>query len=111
MFEEDRWPPNHPPAQLLQIEHRQIDAGIEAYTTGTGAGAETALDDSDATTVAAAAEHLLAVLGSHNAKEEPVLYPHISDAVGADAASKLVDFIESGSMPEGWVCATARPLH
>lgn len=146
-------------AQLLETEHRQIDAGIEAYTkTEAGAGLdalqdaidglrrhiyleeafcfdalrarglmmpvmvmlrehgelwrscdriEKSLDDADDEATTAEAEKLLGLLDSHNGKEEPVLYPHISEAIGPDANADLLKFLDTGTMPEGWICATA----
>ncbi len=50
---------------------------------------------------------LLAQLERHNSKEEPILYPHADAVLGAPASEELVAFLESGRMPEGWVCAQA----
>jgi iron-sulfur cluster repair protein YtfE (RIC family) len=47
---------------------------------------------------------LLAQLDKHNAKEEPILYPHADRVLGAPASSELVAFLEIGRMPPGWVC-------
>ncbi|GAA4675712.1 hemerythrin domain-containing protein [Gordonia humi] len=143
-------------AQLLEAEHREIDAGIAAYTADPAHGAaalRTAVDSLrrhiyleeefcfDALrerglmmpvmvmlrehgeiwalcdhAVAAldscedssrSAHRLLAVLDAHNGKEEPVLYPHIGEAIGDDASADLLDFLDTGTMPDGWVCATA----
>lgn len=50
---------------------------------------------------------LLAQLDIHNAKEEPIIYPQ-GDAVLTDEAKRdLRAFIDSGRMPQGWVCAQA----
>ncbi len=51
---------------------------------------------------------LLAQLERHNSKEEPILYPHADAVLGAPASEKLVAFLESGRMPDGWVCAQGR---
>jgi regulator of cell morphogenesis and NO signaling len=51
--------------------------------------------------------HLLDLLTSHNAKEEPIIYPQ-GDAVLSDQAKRdLREFINSGHIPEGWSCAQA----
>lgn len=50
---------------------------------------------------------LLAQLEQHNSKEEPILYPHADDVLGAPASAELKAFIRSGRMPDGWVCASA----
>lgn len=51
---------------------------------------------------------LLAQLERHNSKEEPVLYPHADSVLGAPASAELRAFLESGTMPDGWVCVAAR---
>lgn len=50
---------------------------------------------------------LLSQLAMHNAKEEPVLYPHADAVLGAPASAELVEFLARGSIPDGWVCAGA----
>lgn len=50
---------------------------------------------------------LLAQLEQHNSKEEPILYPHADDVLGAPASAELKAFIRSGRMPDGWVCSSA----
>ena len=50
---------------------------------------------------------LLTLLESHNSKEEPVVYPR-ADADLTDAQQdQLAAFLESGTVPDGWVCAKA----
>jgi regulator of cell morphogenesis and NO signaling len=50
---------------------------------------------------------LLAQLARHNAKEEPIIYPQ-GDAVLTDEEKReLHGFIDSGRMPQGWLCAQA----
>jgi hypothetical protein len=51
---------------------------------------------------------LLAQLDKHNAKEEPILYPHADGVLGAPASEKLAALLERGRMPDGWVCARAQ---
>lgn len=48
---------------------------------------------------------LLERLEAHNAKEEPLIYPEGDAKLSQGAKQELHDFIERGSMPEGWVCA------
>ncbi len=50
---------------------------------------------------------LLAQLERHNSKEEPILYPHADDVLGAPASAELRAFMRSGQMPDGWVCTSA----
>jgi len=50
---------------------------------------------------------LLSQLAMHNAKEEPILYPHADEVLGAPASAELVEFLSRGRIPAGWVCAGA----
>lgn len=61
--------------------------------------------DTDAVRVACAA--LLSLLDQHNSKEEPIIYPKADTVLTADASAELGAFLDSGRMPEGWVCAKA----
>jgi hemerythrin-like domain-containing protein len=51
---------------------------------------------------------LLDQLDQHNSKEEPIIYPHADADLDEQAAAHLVDFLESGSTPAGWVCEAVR---
>lgn len=53
-------------------------------------------------------EELVPRLEAHNLKEEAILYPQSSMALGAAAEADLREFMESGRMPQGWVCEMAR---
>jgi hemerythrin-like domain-containing protein len=50
---------------------------------------------------------LLGLLESHNAKEEPVIYPRAQPALDPEEQAELATFLASGRMPDGWVCRTA----
>lgn len=50
---------------------------------------------------------LLALLEAHNAKEEPIIYPQTDATLSHEAAATLREFLDSGTMPDGWVCAKA----
>ena len=62
---------------------------------------------SDTPAAAAPCKVLLAQLAKHNAKEEPILYPHADGVLGAPASAELLAFLETGNAPDGWVCAGA----
>ena len=57
--------------------------------------------------VRAACRAMLELLEAHNSKEEPVIYPHVDADLDAGAQATLADFLETGTMPEGWVCERA----
>jgi regulator of cell morphogenesis and NO signaling len=62
-----------------------------------------------ASALAGQCKSLLSQLDKHNSKEEPILYPHADDVLGAPASEELVTFLASGRIPAGWVCARANP--
>lgn len=108
------------PIQVMTREHGEIwramdgiEAALSALSDGGGvAGAETATADqpgpADRAALLAAARDLLALLDSHNSKEEPVIYPRADVELAADAQERLGEFLREGRTPEGWVCIQAR---
>lgn len=54
-----------------------------------------------------ACQRLLALLADHNKVEEPVIYPAADTGLAPETAAELADFISTGRMPDGWVCAKA----
>ncbi|WP_353508912.1 hemerythrin domain-containing protein [Intrasporangium sp.] len=90
-----------PPVLVMLREHGQIWRTLQALEleVGPGPAAGTARDR---------CRSLLAQLASHNAKEEPIIYPQ-GDAVLSDRAkAELREFIDNGRMPSDWVCEQAR---
>lgn len=55
----------------------------------------------------AACHAMLALLDEHNAKEEPIIYPHLDTTLDWVAQAHLRELIEEGTLPEGWVCERA----
>lgn len=51
---------------------------------------------------------LLVQLQHHNMKEERVLYPQADRVLPPEAADRLAGFLESGRLPDGWLCIKAR---
>ena len=47
---------------------------------------------------------LLQLQEVHNAKEEPILYPQADLKLSFDVAARLQAYIDSSTLPEGWVC-------
>lgn len=64
-------------------------------------------DDADA--LVNACRELLALLGQHNSKEEPILYPQADTVLTADASAELSAFLVEGRMPQDWMCSAVRP--
>lgn len=52
-------------------------------------------------------QKMLAELERHNAKEEPIIYPHADEDLAKEQRERLADFLNSGQMPDGWVCREA----
>lgn len=61
----------------------------------------------DGVAVSESCRELLARLERHNAKEEPIVYPQADAVLDPAAGAELEAFVETGRMPEGWVCARA----
>jgi|SRR5579875_1970389 len=148
----------------LEREHREIDAGIEAFSSGQAQGASAIESLTDAiralrrhiyleeeflfppmrdelaipigvmlrehgeiwrtldaledqlrkngatTTVLDISRELLSQLGRHNAKEEPIFYTQADSSLTPSAAARLRAFLDTGQMPDGWVCEAARTI-
>ncbi len=63
--------------------------------------------DTGAESLQNACREILSKLNSHNAKEEPVIYPQADAKLDPDAAAKLHEFLHHCSMPDGWRCEKA----
>lgn len=50
---------------------------------------------------------LATVLKEHNMKEEKIVYPAGDQQLPAEVAEEIVRELESGAVPEGWVCQMA----
>jgi hemerythrin-like domain-containing protein len=148
-------------AGALEREHREIDAGIEAYTSaapgeGADVGAlrtamsglrrhiyleeqflcpplrsvlmapifvmlrehgemwqvmdrldEALAQDARGAEATKVCSELVPLLETHNSKEEAIIYSQADAVLTAPAVGELLAFIESGQMPDGWVCAKA----
>lgn len=53
------------------------------------------------------ARELLSQLDRHNAKEEPIFYTQADSSLTPSASVELQAFLETGQMPDGWVCQAA----
>jgi regulator of cell morphogenesis and NO signaling len=50
---------------------------------------------------------LLALLATHNMKEERILYPQVDELLAAGERDDLVDLIATAQIPPGWICQRA----
>jgi iron-sulfur cluster repair protein YtfE (RIC family) len=88
-----------PPVLVMLREHGEIWRSLDAIQ---------AIDpDADGGVARERCGELLAQLASHNAKEEPIIYPQGDAVLTEEATTELREFISSGKMPEGWACAQA----
>lgn len=88
------------PVFVMLREHGQIwttlDSLERALDAGTADGAELRL-----------CRQLTVQLQHHNLKEERIVYPQADRALTASAAAQLRAFLDSGGLPDGWVCQRA----
>jgi hemerythrin-like domain-containing protein len=89
------------PIFVMLREHGELWETMDAIEQGLAAG------EADAS-VPGRCKWLLGQLDKHNAKEEPILYPHADAVLGAPASAELLEFLRAGRMPEGWVATRAR---
>ncbi len=86
------------PVFVMLREHAQIWATLDALEREPGEGSGPVLG-----------KQLAVQLLHHNLKEERVLYPRADEVLDPAAAGRLRAFLDSGEVPEGWVCVRARP--
>ena len=88
------------PIFVMVREHGELWDAMDALDT-------LLASDSESETLQNACRELLAKLDNHNSKEEPVIYPQADTKLEPDAAAQLHEFLENGTMPEGWRCEKA----
>lgn len=88
------------PVFVMLREHGQLWRSMAGLTTQLAEGV-------DITQLRKACGDLLAELDAHNAKEEPIIYPHADADLPVQVKSELARFIEAGRTPAGWVCQQA----
>jgi iron-sulfur cluster repair protein YtfE (RIC family) len=103
--EEFLFPPLHAaglvgPIMVMLREHGQIWETMDALE-GTLEGTE---PDADPATLRKLTVQLL----HHNLKEEKIIYPEVARVLAEPATGRLLAFLDSGELPEGWVCFKAR---
>lgn len=93
------------PIMVMLREHGEIWRAMDELD------AQLASPDADSEPVrselVAGCNKMLALLEEHNAKEEPIIYPHLDTDMDWVAQAHLRELIEEGTLPEGWVCERA----
>ncbi|MGF3056804.1 hemerythrin domain-containing protein [Microbacterium sp. YY-01] len=95
--------------QAMDNLDAQLDAIGGAAAPANSAPSDAALSDAAPTqetidALIADCRAMLSLLDDHNSKEEPVIYPHIDADADPETLARLAEFLDSGHMPEGWVC-------
>ena len=88
------------PIMVMEREHGEIWRTLDAVHLEVGPG--TAADS-----VPDRCQQLLKQLDVHNQKEEPIIYPKVDELLDDSVKGSIREFIRSGTMPSGWVCAQA----
>jgi len=88
------------PVFVMLREHGQIWATTTALELALDTGAT-------APSMLKLCRELTVQLQHHNLKEERVLYPQIDQVLTASADAELRAFLDSGQLPDGWVCERA----
>ena len=88
------------PVFVMLREHGQLWRTLDALD------AELRLA-SDAPTLQKLCKELVVELQHHNPKEEQILYPQADQVLTALVNAQLRRFLDSGQMPDGWVCERA----
>ncbi len=92
------------PVLVMLREHAQMWQMLDSLECGLDAGGAGG-------TVLTLCRQLAVQLLHHNLKEERILYPRANDMLTPAEAERLRAFLDSGELPEGWVCAKAQAGH
>lgn len=102
--EEFLYPPMEPdlaiPTMVMLREHGEIWRSLDAIEAKLG-------EDGSDQSLPQACRMLLVLLAIHNGKEEPIFYSAADATLSGSESAELSELIDSGSMPNGWVCRMA----
>jgi iron-sulfur cluster repair protein YtfE (RIC family) len=88
------------PVLVMLREHAQIWDSLDVLDQAA---------DADPQAARVSLKQLTVQLLHHNLKEEKILYPRADVLLSPAAATRLRDFLDTGQLPDGWVCVKARP--
>ena len=89
------------PLMVMRREHGELWRGKDALAERLQG------PDPSADGLETACRELLSLLEAHNAKEEPIIYPHLDDDLDEAERARVRDLLADGALPEGWVCQQA----
>lgn len=86
------------PVTVMLMEHAAIWRGLDELEALVDAGGE------DRAAIDRAMASLSQVLEEHNSKEELIVYPQADVTPNEEVRRQVIDLLERGELPEGWVC-------
>ena len=86
------------PVFVMLREHGQMWKTMDALQLELNSGE---IDDASALKIC---HELMTQLQHHNLKEEKILYTQAEQVLTASASAELTAFLDSGQLPEGWIC-------
>lgn len=66
-------------------------------------------EDIDQGLLRTACRQLFVLLQHHNPKEEQILYPRVDHVIGDVESHGVLELLDTGQMPQGWICHLFRP--
>jgi regulator of cell morphogenesis and NO signaling len=88
------------PTLVMLREHGELWTTMDALDAALAAG--------DDASVLELSRDLLGRLDRHNSKEEPIFYTQADSVLAESASAELQALLDSGRMPDGWMCERAR---
>jgi hemerythrin-like domain-containing protein len=88
------------PILVMLQEHGQLWRAMDDLDEALASGA-------DAGVLREQCRRMLALLDSHNTKEEPIVYPRADADLAEHQRVQLAEVLAAGTFPDGWVCEKA----
>jgi iron-sulfur cluster repair protein YtfE (RIC family) len=88
------------PIFVMLKEHGELWRAMDTLDDALGSG-------SDPADLRGQCRDMLALLESHNSKEEPIIYPRADADLADFQRVQLAQFLADGTFPDGWVCERA----
>lgn len=89
------------PLFVMVREHAQLWTTLDALESELAS-------DADEGVLRKRCHELMVQLQHHNPKEEQVIYPQADAVLTGTASDDLLAFMQSGQLPQGWICEGAR---
>ncbi|MGH9105407.1 MAG: hemerythrin domain-containing protein [Acidimicrobiales bacterium] len=89
------------PLFVMVREHAEIWRVLDRLAAGLS-------NRTDPASTLTACHDLMVRLGSHNSKEEPIVYAQANSLLSEPEVTRIRERLETAQMPEGWVCQGVR---